>query len=87
MDGGILSAYATVLIATIAAGLVRIEAGPTRADRMLAALLFGTTGTGLALVLSAATGERSLIDVGLTFAVLGAVGAIAFVRRAWKADR
>lgn len=84
---GLLTAYATVLVATILAGLVRIEAGPTRADRMLAALLFGTSGTGLALVLAEATGERSLIDVGLTFALLGAVGAVAFVRRAWEADR
>jgi multicomponent Na+:H+ antiporter subunit F len=35
---------AVVLLGTMVAGLARVARGPTAADRMLAALLFGSTG-------------------------------------------
>ena len=38
---------ALFLLANLAAALERAARGPTAADRMLAALLFGTTGVGI----------------------------------------
>ena len=69
----------TVLLACILGGLWRVLVGPTRADRMLAAQLFGTTATALLILMALAEGVRALLDVALVFAVLAAVTAVAFV--------
>jgi multicomponent Na+:H+ antiporter subunit F len=74
----------TVLLAAILAGLVRVLRGPTRADRMLAAQLFGTTATALLILMALATGERSLLDVALALAVLAAVTVVAFAATAGR---
>ncbi|KPJ94040.1 MAG: hypothetical protein AMJ53_06080 [Gammaproteobacteria bacterium SG8_11] len=82
---------AIVLLITIAAGLIRVMRGPSRADRMTAAQLFGTSGVAWILLLSAIDDNSSYIDVALVLALLAAVTAVAFVRRAWpvigEADR
>ena len=72
------------LVLNIAAGLVRILRGPTRADSMLAAQLFGTTGVAILLLLAPALGMAALYDVALVFALLAAVATVAFVSRAWS---
>jgi multicomponent Na+:H+ antiporter subunit F len=72
---------ALFLLANLAAGLVRVLRGPTPADRMLAAQLFGTTGVTVVLLLAEAQGAPALRDVALTFALLSVVAAVAFVRR------
>jgi multicomponent Na+:H+ antiporter subunit F len=77
---------AVFLLLNVLAGLVRIARGPTPADRMLAAQLFGTTGVAMLLLLSAATETASLRDVALVFALLAAVLAVAFVKRGWPDD-
>jgi multicomponent Na+:H+ antiporter subunit F len=69
----------TVLLACILGGLWRVLKGPTRADRMLAAQLFGTTATALLILMALAEGQPALLDVALVFAVLAAVTAVAFV--------
>ena len=69
----------SVLLACILGGLLRVLRGPTRADRMLAAQLFGTTATAVLIVMALATGDRALLDVALAFAVLAAVTVVAFV--------
>ena len=74
-----LAVMTTVLLGCILGGLVRVLRGPTRADRMLAAQLFGTTATAILTLLAVATGDRSLLDVALAFAVLAAVTLVAFV--------
>ena len=74
---------AAFLLLTVIGGLIRILRGPTRADRMLSAQLFGTTGVGVLLILSQAWHVPALLDVALVFALLAAVAAIAFVRRVW----
>jgi multicomponent Na+:H+ antiporter subunit F len=61
----------------------RLLRGPTAADRMLAAQLFGTTAVAMLLLLAQAYGKAALRDVALVFALLAAVTAVAFVRRAW----
>lgn len=75
---------ALVLLLTIVAGLWRVIQGPTAADRMLAAQLFGTTAVAILLLLGQASGETALWDAALVFALLGAVAAVTFVRRSWS---
>jgi len=79
----LLLALALFLLLNLAAGMWRILRGPTAADRMLAAQLFGTTAVATLLLLAQATGNAALRDVALVFALLAAVTAVAFVRRAW----
>lgn len=61
----------------------RVLRGPTAADRMLAAQLFGTTAVAVLLLLAETSGVAALRDVALVFALLAAVTAVAFVRLAW----
>lgn len=77
------SAMALFLLVTLVAGLWRVLRGPTPADRMLAAQLFGTTAVAILLLLAQALERPHLRDVALVFALLAAVTAVAFVRRAW----
>lgn len=72
------------LLLNLGAGMWRVLHGPTAADRMLAAQLFGTTAVAVLLLLAQATGNVALRDVALLFALLAAVTAVAFVRRAWS---
>jgi multicomponent Na+:H+ antiporter subunit F len=64
----------------MAAGLFRILRGPTAADSMLAAQLFGTTGVGILLLLAPTIGP-ALNDIALVFALLAAVATVGFVTR------
>lgn len=74
---------ALLLLLTLVLGLWRVLRGPTAADRMLAAQLFGTTAVACMLLLAEAFQRPALRDVALVFALLAAVSAVAFVRRAW----
>lgn len=73
------------LLANLLAALVRSAHGPTAADRMLVALLFGSTGVGVLLLLGYAQRAPELVDVALTLALLAAIAGMAFARRAWAA--
>lgn len=75
---------ALVLLLTVAASMIRILRGPTPADRMLAAQLFGTTGVAIVLLLSHGLNLPALYDVALVFALLAAVAMLTFVRRVWQ---
>jgi multicomponent Na+:H+ antiporter subunit F len=77
---------ALFVLATVAAGLLRLLYGPGNADRMMSAQLLGTGGMAVLLLLSAAEGMRSAIDVALTLAVLAAFASIAFVKAATDRD-
>ncbi len=79
-------AMAVFLLLTLVAGLWRILLGPTPADRMLAAQLFGTTAVACILLLAQAFEYSHLHDVALVFALLSAVTAVAFVRRVWVTE-
>lgn len=74
---------AGVLVLTIAVGLVRIVRGPTPADRLLAAQLFGTAGTAILFLLAEVQGLEALQDVALVFGLLAAITAVAFAQRLW----
>lgn len=72
---------AAAIMLSFAGGAVRLLRGPSRADRMLGAQLFGTTGAAILVVLAVAMDAWILIDVALVFAALAAVTVIAFVQR------
>jgi len=76
-------ALALFLLLNLGAGMWRVLRGPTAADRMLAAQLFGTTAVAVLLLLAQAFEYSALRDVALVFALLAAVTAVAFVQRAW----
>jgi multicomponent Na+:H+ antiporter subunit F len=77
---------ALFLLLTLGAGMWRVLRGPTAADRMLAAQLFGTTAVAILLLLAQTSGNAALRDVALVFALLASVTAVAFVRRAWPEE-
>jgi multicomponent Na+:H+ antiporter subunit F len=83
---GLEGPLALFLLLNLVAALVRAARGPTAADRMLAALLFGTTGVG-GLLLMAHAGESvamPLVDAALVLALLAAIAGVAFARLGWN---
>jgi multicomponent Na+:H+ antiporter subunit F len=71
---------ALVLLVNLGAGFVRVVLGPSAEDRMIAALLLGTTGVALLLVLAEALDRPPIRDVALVLVLLAAVAAAVFVR-------
>ena len=79
---------AAFLLANLLAALLRVVRGPTAADRLLAALLFGTTGVAILLLLAYSSGgNAALVDVALVFALLAAITGAAFAQRAWRREQ
>jgi multicomponent Na+:H+ antiporter subunit F len=81
MDG-LRLAVEVLLLLTLLAGLVRAARGPTLADRMIVAQLFGTTCVAVLLLHSAAPAQAALRDVAIIFALLSFIAVAAFVRLA-----
>ena len=85
LDIGALSlTLAVFLLLNLGAALWRAARGPSPADRMLAALLFGSTGVGTLILLAFVGGHPALVDVALVLALLAAITGIAFAQRAWQ---
>lgn len=80
---GLEGPLALFLLLNLLVALIRAARGPTPADRMLAALLFGSTGVGVLLLLAHAGGGAALVDVALVLALLAAITGVAFALRAW----
>ncbi|MDO9465687.1 MAG: monovalent cation/H+ antiporter complex subunit F [Thiobacillus sp.] len=78
---------AVFLLINLLVALLRVARGPTPADRLLAALLFGTTGVAILLLLAFATGSAALLDAALVFALLAAITGAAFAQRAWREEQ
>lgn len=81
---GLPLVLAVFLLANLLVALVRVVRGPTQADRLLAALLFGSTGVAVLLLLAEAQAAPALADVALVFALLAAVTGVAFAQRVWR---
>ena len=79
-------ALAVFLLLNLLVALIRVARGPTPADRLLAALLFGTTGVAILLLLADAMAQPALVDAALVFALLAAISGAAFARRAWREE-
>jgi multicomponent Na+:H+ antiporter subunit F len=69
-----------VLAVTLAGGLVRAARGPSRSDRLSAAMLLGTNGTAILLLLAVAMEMPALVDAALVLVLLAAVATATFVR-------
>lgn len=78
----ILGLSSLILLLALVLGVWRVWLGPTLADRMLAAQLFGTTGVGLLLLLAELMEQPALRDVALVLALLAIMASVAFVARA-----
>ena len=76
---GFLVSVALFVLATVALGLLRVFAGPSAADRVMAIQLLGTGGVAATLLSAVATGATAAIDVALTIALLAAFAVVAFV--------
>jgi len=76
--------FALILLLAIAVGMIRILRGPTAADRMMTAQLFGTCGVAILLLLSAGMESPVLVDIALVFSILAALATLTFVRRTWQ---
>ncbi len=79
--------FALILLPAIAVGMIRILRGPTAADRMMTAQLFGTCGVAILLLLSAGMANPVLIDIALVFALLAALATLTFIRRTWQSGK
>jgi len=79
-----MNLLALLLLACVLPSFVRVLRGPTRADQLMSAQLFGTSGAALMALLSAAMGLPALLDVALLLLVLGAVVMISFTLRHWR---
>lgn len=79
----LMHAVALFLLANLVVALVAAVRGPTPADRMLVALLFGTGGTAILSLFALSGGGTALLDAALVLALLAAIGGIAFAQRAW----
>ena len=76
--------FALILLPAIAVGMFRILRGPTAADRMMTAQLFGTCGVAILLLLSVGMSNPVLIDIALVFALLAALANVTFIRGTWQ---
>jgi multicomponent Na+:H+ antiporter subunit F len=77
---GILWSATALLALTLAGGLVRAAVGPSRSDRLSAAMLLGTNGTAILLLLGVVMAMPALIDAALVLVLLAAVATATFVR-------
>jgi multicomponent Na+:H+ antiporter subunit F len=75
---------ALFVLLNVLAGLLRVVRGPTTDDRMIAAMLFGTSGVAILLILAQALHRSELRNVALVLSALAAVNTIAFVRHGWR---
>lgn len=82
----VLIAASWLVLLMVAVGLLSVLRGPTRADRMMAAQLFGSAGIAALLLVGTATGVESVVDVALTLAVLAAFASVAFVEAGRQAE-
>lgn len=76
-----LHGLALFLLANIAAAMVRVFRGPTTADRLMSAQLFGTTGVAIILLQAEALDLPALRNVALVFVLLAVLVTLSFVRQ------
>jgi multicomponent Na+:H+ antiporter subunit F len=76
----LLTVVAVVLTLNVLAGLARVLLGPSTRDRLLGAVLLGTTGVALPAVLAEVTDVPALRDAALALVALAALVAVVRVR-------
>ncbi len=78
--------FVIFLFANLTAALWRAAKGPSVADRLTAAQLFGTTGVAILLVLAEVLAEPALRNVALAFALLAVMVVVCFLRTGEGSD-
>lgn len=81
-----LLGIAVLLLLNIGAGLVVVARAARRREAMLAALLFGSTGVAILVVLADALAAPRVLDVALAMALLAAILGVALVVRGWPGE-
>lgn len=76
----VLYAVAAFLLLNVVVSLIRIVRGPATRDRLMAFLLFGTTGVALLAVLAAASDTPALRDAALVLVALATIVVVVRVR-------
>lgn len=69
-----------MLAVAILIALVRLLAGPSLPDRVVAMDLIGVLTVGLIVVIAAATEYRALLDAAIVIALVGFVATVAYAR-------
>ena len=74
---------AAVFVLLVAGGgMIRAVRGPTDIDRIMAVQLLGSGGIAVLVLLHGAGQAPGILDIALTFAILGALAALAYTRSA-----
>jgi multicomponent Na+:H+ antiporter subunit F len=60
--------------------LFRVLRGPTPADRLVAIDIFGVLIVGCCALLAVGTGQAWYIDIGITWALMSFIGALALAK-------
>ena len=76
-----LNAVVVFLALNMGIGVARAARGNEPASLLLAALLFGSTGVAILLLLATSLGQPALRDVALAFVALSALTVVVFVHR------
>lgn len=74
------TATAIALLVAMVLALVRLYAGPSLYDRVLAANSFGTKTVLLIAVMGFLTGRPDFLDIALLYALLNFIGTIAVLK-------
>jgi multicomponent Na+:H+ antiporter subunit F len=82
-----LVAMAGVVLALVAAGLVRALWGPADVDRMMSAQLLGTGSVAALLLLATGVGSAAIVDAAAILALLAAFAVAALVNNVPNAER
>ncbi len=89
--GAVIAAAATVLVAgaLLAAALatVRVLAGPSRADRIVALDIYLAAAVALAVAAALLTGRTAYLDVAIGLALVGFVATIGWARLVERVPR
>ena len=83
MMEAVLTGAILAIMVSVVAGLGQVWRGPTREDRMLSALLFGTGGVAILLLIGAVVAQPAFVDTALVFAILALIVSVAFSRNDW----
>lgn len=79
LELSVVIAYVTLAIA-IAISFLRMMQGPTLLDRVVALDLLAFITVALIAVVAIDTGQRALIDVAITVALIAFMGTVVFAR-------
>lgn len=74
------TATSAAILAAMVLALVRLYAGPTLYDRVLAANSFGTKTVLMIGVMGFLTGRPDFLDISLLYALLNFIGTIAVLK-------